>query len=225
MYNKPIVYTIGHSTHSLDYFIELLEEYGINCLADIRSVPESATSPQYNQEALKYSLKKNKIIYLNFGDEFGARQTDPNLLDNKGKLDFDKVRNGKSFKFGLDRIRQGVEIEYVIAIMCSESEPLDCHRFSMVSVGLEREGFEVRHILKDKTIKTNFELKKALVKKYDKKLPQKDLFNPDVTFEEQLEVAFRIKNKEIGYVPSLHNQKEEISKSTGTINASLISTR
>ncbi len=199
--DKPVIYTIGHSTHQPEYFLELIHEYGINCLADVRSVQTSAKSPQYDQEPFKTFLKKNKIIYLNFAEEFGDRQTDPDLLDSKGKLDFDKVRNRRLFKSGLDRIRQGVEIGYVIAIMCSESDPLDCHRFSMVSVGLEDDGFDVRHILKDKTIKSNLELENALVRKYDKKLPQKDLFNPDISFEMQLKVAYRLKNKEIGYVP------------------------
>lgn len=201
MEDKPTIYTIGHSTHHPDYFLDLLREYNINCLVDVRSDPESEKNPQYDQEPLKNFLKKNKIIYLNFAEEFGARQTDPDLLDNEGMLDFDKVRKRRLFKSGLDRIRQGNEIGYIFAIMCSESEPLNCHRFSMVSVGLEEDGFEVKHILKDKTIKTNSELKNALVKKYAKKLPQKDLFNPDITFEQQLKEAYRLKNKEIGYVP------------------------
>jgi len=93
--------------------------------------------------------------------------------------------------------------------MCSESEPLDCHRFSMVSVGLVKDGFEVKHILKDKTIKTNAELEDALIKKYEKKLPQKDLFNPDISNEEQLKEAYRLKNDEIGYSRYSNNQTEE----------------
>jgi uncharacterized protein (DUF488 family) len=209
MEDKPTIYTVGHSTHQIDYFLELLREYGVNCLVDVRSVAASAYNPQYNQEPFKNFLKKNKITYLHFAEEFGARQTDPDLLDKDGKLDFEKVRKGRLFKSGLDRIWQGVEKGYVIAIMCSESEPLDCHRFSMVSVGLEKDGFEVKHILKDKTIKTNAELEDALIKKYEKKLPQKDLFNPDISNEEQLKEAYRLKNKEIGYSRYSNNQTEE----------------
>jgi uncharacterized protein (DUF488 family) len=207
--DKPIVYTIGHSTHQLDYFLELIKEYGVNCVVDVRSVPASAYNPQYNQEPLKIFLINHNITYLHFAEEFGARQIDPDLLDDEGKLDFDKVRKSFLFKKGLERIWLGVEKGFTIAIMCSEGEPLDCHRFSMVSFGLEKDGFEVMHILKDKSTKSNAELEKDLLKKYEKKLPQKSLFEPDITVEDQLKAAYRLKNKEIGYSPYSRNQKEE----------------
>ncbi|MCL2289134.1 MAG: DUF488 domain-containing protein [Bacteroidetes bacterium] len=206
--DKPIIYTIGHSTHSLEYFLELLREYGIDCIVDIRSVPASAYNPQFNQEPFKNFLKRNKITYLPFAEEFGARQTDPDLLDNSGKLDFEKVRKTWSFKNGLERIWIGVE-KYKIAIMCSEGEPLDCHRFSMVSLGLVNDGFEVKHILKDKSLKSNSELEKDLLKQFEKKIPQINIFEPDITIDDQLKAAYRLKNKEIGYSPYSNNQKEE----------------
>jgi len=199
--DTPVIYTIGHSTHHADYFLELLREYGVNCIIDVRSVAASSYNPQYNEEPFKNFLKNNKIIYMHFAEEFGARQTDPNLLDDEGKLDFDKVRKSWLFKNGLERVWQGVEKGYVMALMCSESEPLDCHRFSMVSIGLEEDGFEVKHILKDKSVKTNKELETELMNKFEKKLPQSDLFNPNITTEMQLKVAYRLKNQEIGYSP------------------------
>lgn len=205
--DKPIVYTIGHSTHPIDYFLELLREYNINCIVDVRSVPASAYNPQFNKEPFKSFLKSHQISYLSFAEEFGARQTDSSLLDENGQLDFVLVRKSFVFKQGLERIWQGIEKNFVIAVMCSESEPLDCHRFSMVSVGLEKDGIEVKHILKDKSVKTNTELEQTLLKKYEKKLPQSDLFNV-VTIEEQLAVAYRLKNKEIGYSPYSIGEKE-----------------
>lgn len=207
--DTPVIYTIGHSTHPTDYFLDLLREYGVNCLIDVRSVAASSYNPQYNEEPFKNFLKSNKIIYMHFAEEFGARQTDPILLDAEGKLDFDKVRKSWLFKNGLERVWQGIEKGYVMAIMCSESEPLNCHRFSMVSVGLEKDGFEVKHILKDKSIKTNRELEAELMNKYGKKLPQSDLFNPNITTEDQLKVAYRLKNQEIGFAPNLITKKEE----------------
>ncbi len=206
--DKPTVYTIGHSTHQLDYFLELLRKYSVNCVIDVRSVPASSYNPQYNQEYFREFLKNNNIKYLHFAEEFGARQTDPDLLDEEGKLDFEKVRKTWIFNNGLERIWQGVEKGFIIAIMCSESEPIDCHRFSMVSVGLEKDGFDVKHILKDKTLKSNSELEKELLKKFEKKLPQINLFEPDITVEQQLKAAYRLKNKEIGYSPYTYNQKE-----------------
>ena len=186
MENKPIIYTVGHSTHQLDYFLELLKEYGVTCLIDVRSVAASSYNPQYNQEPLKNFLKSNGITYLHFAEEFGARHTDPDLLDDEGKVDFTKVRKSWAFKNGVERIWQGLDKGFTISLMCSESEPLDCHRFSMVSIALDKDGFDVKHIMKDKSIKTNAELESQLLKKYDKKLPKPDMFNPNVSLDDQL---------------------------------------
>jgi uncharacterized protein (DUF488 family) len=199
--DKPVIYTVGHSTHQLDFFLSLLKEYNINCLIDVRSVAASSYNPQYNQEPLKNYLKNQGITYLHFPDEFGARFNDPDLLDDDYRVDFEKVRKTFAFKNGMERLWQGVDKGFVIALMCSESEPLDCHRFSMVSVGLIRDGFEVKHILKDKTLKEHKELENVLLKKYDKKLPKPDMFNPNVSIDDQLKEAYKLKNKEIGFSP------------------------
>ncbi len=199
--DKPVIYTVGHSTHQLDYFLSLLQEYNVNCLIDVRSVAASSYNPQYNQEPLKNYLKNNGITYLHFPEEFGARFTDPDLLDDEGKVDFERVRKTFTFKNGMERLWQGVDKGFVITLMCSESEPLDCHRFSMVSVGLIKDGFEVKHILKDKTLKEHKELENVLLKKYDKKLPKPDMFNPQVSIDDQLKEAYKLKNKEIGFSP------------------------
>jgi uncharacterized protein (DUF488 family) len=209
MENKPIIYTVGHSTHQLDYFLELLKEYGVTCLIDVRSVAASSYNPQYNQEPLKNFLKSNGITYLHFAEEFGARHTDPDLLDDEGKVDFAKVRKSWAFKNGVERIWQGLDKGFTISLMCSESEPFDCHRFSMVSIALDKDGFDVKHIMKDKTLKTNADLENQLLKKYDKKLPKPDMFNPNVTLDDQLKEAYRLKNKEIAFSPYSKLPQEE----------------
>jgi len=209
MENKPIIYTIGHSTHQLDYFLELLKEYGVTCLIDVRSVAASSYNPQYNKEPLTNFLKRNGIQYLHFAEEFGARHTDPDLLDDEGKVDFAKVRKSWAFKNGVERIWQGLDKGFVISLMCSESEPFDCHRFSMVSIALDKDGFDVKHILKDKTLKTNADLENQLLKKYDKKLPKPDMFNPNVTLYDQLKEAYRMRNKEIAFSPYSKLPQEE----------------
>lgn len=199
---KPALYTIGHSTHPLEYFLELLSRQSVNCVIDVRSVAASAYNPQYNKEPLSNFLKNNGIEYLHFAEEFGARHTDPDLLDEDGKVDFEKVRNSWNFKKGVERLWQGVDRGYTIALMCSESEPLDCHRFSMISMTLQKDGFEVKHILKDATLKSNADLEWQLLKMYDKKIPKPNIFEPHVTTEDQLKVAYRLRNKDIAYSPS-----------------------
>ena len=209
MENKPIIYTVGHSTHQLDYFLELLKEYGVTCLIDVRSVAASSYNPQYNKEPLTNFLKRNGIQYLHFAEEFGARHTDPDLLDDEGKVDFAKVRKSWAFKNGVERIWLGLDKGFVISLMCSESEPFDCHRFSMVSIALDKDGFDVKHIMKDKSLKTNADLENQLLKKYDKKLPKPDMFNPNVSLDDQLKEAYRLRNKEIAYSPYSKLPQEE----------------
>ncbi|MGB4774809.1 MAG: DUF488 domain-containing protein [Daejeonella sp.] len=209
MENKPIIYTVGHSTHQIDYFLELLRDYGITCLIDVRSVAASSYNPQFNKESLTNFLKRNGIQYLHFAEEFGARHNDPDLLDNEGKVDFEKVRKSWTFKNGVERIWQGIDKGFTISLMCSESEPFDCHRFSMVSIALDKDGFNVNHIMKDKTLKSNADLENQLIKKYDKKLPKPDMFNPNVTLEDQLKEAYRLRNKEIAFSPYSKLLQEE----------------
>lgn len=193
------IYTIGHSTHEIDYFVELLTTHGINCVVDVRSVAASAYNPQYNQLPLAAYLKIYDIFYMHFEEEFGARQVEPEVLDRQGQVDFEKVQQTDTFQKGVQRLQKGLDKGFRIALMCSESNPLECHRFSMVAVDLARQGFNLLHILKDKTLLTQTELEAQLMDKYAKKLPVPDLFNPNVTEEDRLKAAYRCCNREIGY--------------------------
>ena len=56
---KPIIYTVGHSTHQIDYFVELLKEHSVNCVIDVRSLAASTYNPQFNKEPLCNFLKKS----------------------------------------------------------------------------------------------------------------------------------------------------------------------
>ncbi len=207
---KPIIYTVGHSTHQIDYFLELLQKYSVNCLVDVRSVAASSYNPQYNKEPLSNFLKNHGVTYMHFAEEFGARHTDPDLLDDEGKVDFEKVRKSWNFKNGVERLWLGLDKGFTIALMCSEGEPFDCHRFSMVSIALEKDGFDVKHIVKDKTLKSNSELERQLLKKYDKKIPKPTMFEPDITKEDQLKAAYRLRNKEIAFSPYTKQPAEQL---------------
>lgn len=196
------LFTIGHSTHEINYFVDLLKAYDVNCVVDVRTLAASRFNPQYNKSALSASLRDNKITYIHMPEEFGARHTDPSLLTN-GRVDFDKVRKSESFKKGVERIRHGVNKGFTIALMCAEAEPLECHRFSMISVALKDE-FDIVHILKDKSSITQLDLEGELLKKYKKKLLTSDLFQSAHTYGERLKAAFRLANDEIGYSADAH---------------------
>jgi uncharacterized protein (DUF488 family) len=198
--NRPVIYTVGHSIHQPDYFLELLQEYGIDCLVDVRSVAASHHNPQYNKKPLSNYLRQNRVTYMHFAEEFGARRTEPELLDDEGRVDFEKVRQSPNFQNGIERLREGINKGFTITLMCAESDPLSCHRFSLISVALAQNGFNVVHILKDKTTKTHAQLENQLLEKYDKKIPESDLFT-ELTADGRLKAAYRLLNKDIAFSP------------------------
>ena len=196
---NKILFTIGHSKHEIDYFIHLLKMNKINCLIDVRSNPYSRIAPQFNKESLANSLKANHIIYLHFEKEFGARKTDTSLIDLENKVDYSRVRETEEFKEGVKRVFEGLEKGYNIALMCSEANPFDCHRFVMIAYYFVREGVKVNHILKDGNTVDNNELEKELLKKYSKVLPVNDLFTNNITDKLRLELAYRLRNRDIAF--------------------------
>lgn len=203
------LYSIGHSSQSLEDFLNLLAVHGVNCVIDVRSVPASKYSPQFNQESLKYFLKSHDVQYLHFGDEFGARRTD--CLDENEQVDFEKAVETPLFKKGVERVMKGLEKGFRIAFMCSEADPLECHRFSLVSRYFYERGIDVQHILKDASLVSQADLEKEMIasflhsRKYH--LSEVDYLFGSYTEEEQRKDAYRLKNKEIGYKPKL--QEEE----------------
>lgn len=205
----PIVFTIGHSTHEMEAFTGLLNKHGINCLIDVRSTPYSRVAPQFNKESLSASLKEAGILYTHFEKEFGARYTKPSLLDEEGKVDFDKVRASAEFRQGVQRLRKALELGYTVALMCSEGNPFDCHRFSMISYQLVKEGLRVQHLLAGGEVVENSALEEQLLQKYHKKLPQTNLFET-VTRETQIEAAYRLRGKDVAFSTSKANSEEEV---------------
>jgi uncharacterized protein (DUF488 family) len=192
------LYTVGHSIYEIEDFIKLLQNNNINTIVDVRSTPYSKFAPQYNKELLKQYLKQNAICYIYMGDTLGARYEDKNLLFNDGKVSFKKVQETKNFQDGIVRLERGIEKGYNISLMCSEKEAFDCHRFGLISEFLSKISINVNHIYPDKII-PHKELEQKLLKKYEKKIPSVDLFNPNIRIEEQLNLAYELRNIDIAY--------------------------
>ena len=194
-----LIYTLGHSNHTIDFFRELIEKFKINCVIDVRTVAASAYNPQFNKEPLLNYLKRYNISYLHFAEEFGARHVEKELLDDEGKVDFDKVRKSKKFLLGVERLKDILRKGFTIALMCSEADPFDCHRFSLISYHLVKSGFSVKHILKDKTVIDNAKLESSLLEKYSKKISRPSLFNQNISDADRINEAYKLKNKQIAY--------------------------
>jgi len=196
-------YTIGHSNHTIEKFVDLLRQHKIAYLADVRSSPYSQHVPQFNKEILDKELKKVGIKYLHLGKELGARYTDAQLLFEDGGVDFEKVRNTPNFKAGINRIIDGISQNFRIALMCTEKDPLDCHRFVLVSYALKMAGINVVHILEDGSTVPNEVIEDRLLQKKKKNANQPSLFDgPEKVVrlkEDLLEEAYRERNIDIAY--------------------------
>lgn len=192
------IFTIGHSTHPIELFLKLVQSNGINCIVDVRSIPASRFNPQYNKKALQNSLAENNILYMHFEKEFGARQTNPAVLNDAGQVDFEKVRHSSDFRNGITRLKDGTQKGYTIALMCAEAEPLECHRFGMITPALKESGFDVRHILKDNSLLSTEDLEVQLLQKFKKKISVTDMY---ADTREQLRTAYKLLNASMGYKP------------------------
>lgn len=194
-----IIYTIGHSTHTFEYFLHILQSHGIDCVVDVRSIAASRFNPQYNKKSFQDSLKKNDILYMHFDKEFGARQSNSLILNSAGQVDFEKVRKSPDFLNGIERLKEGIRKGYTVCLMCAEAEPLDCHRFGMITPALKNTGFNVKHILKDNTLISTEELENKLLEKFKKKLADTDRYTNRI---EKLKHAYQLLNEKIGYKAS-----------------------
>ena len=196
------LYTVGHSNGTSEEILSLLRLAGVNCLVDVRSIPASSYNPQFNKEALSSFLRLNGILYLHFGEEFGARRTD-SIVD--GQVNFEKAVTTDSFLRGVERINNGLAKGFTISLMCSEAKPLACHRFSMVSRYFYEHGIDVKHILHSKEIKPHEELEQEMIlaylNKHNSKLREVDAMFGDYSIEDRRRDAYRLKNIEIGYRP------------------------
>jgi uncharacterized protein (DUF488 family) len=141
----PTILTIGHSRHSLERFIALLEGAGATGVADVRSAPVSRFSPHFNKAALAASLGARNIDYVFLGKQLGGRP-EPTVMYTQGVADYEKMAASPEFKAGIARLIEASQ-QHRVAAMCSEADPLDCHRCLLVARALAEDGIEIGHVL------------------------------------------------------------------------------
>ena len=228
--DKRQLFSVGHSNQSIDEFFQLLESQRIDCILDVRSMPYSKYTPQFNEELLKAWLNQHGVLYVPFGKHFGARRSDclketefvkKGVREKKPQVNFELGVTTPDFLNGVERLNKALEQKRRVSLMCSEADPLGCHRFSFVSRYFYDLGWDVQHIMRnddtgDPVIHSHQELEKAMILDYVKRNKLKSVggqmsdslffdFGDGYTEEQQRIDAYRLKNHEIGWIPAYDN--------------------
>lgn len=148
VHDKLFAFTIGHSNHTADVFLGLLLNHRVEQVVDVRSSPHSRFNPQFNRKRLKAALEAAGLGYEFMGEGLGGRPADPRCYDAEGRVQYDRLAETEAFKAGIRHVirRAG---DHRVALMCSEKEPLHCHRTLLIARVLTEGGLGISHILPD----------------------------------------------------------------------------
>ena len=187
-----LVFTIGHSTHSYEHFLLLLRSVGITAVADVRTTPFSRHFPQFNETELRSELKLDGVSYVFLGKELGGRPSNKNFYCD-GIADYEKMAKTDVFENGIKRVLEGAR-KFRIALMCSEHDPLDCHRCLLVGRALAEAGVKLVHILGDGSLTKHEAIEEQLLSLAGRS--SGDLLMND---SERLSAAYRARSLKVAY--------------------------
>ena len=182
----PVIYTIGHSNHTEETFMALLGRHDITAVVDVRSMPYSRYTPQFNRQILKDRLNELDIVYHFMGKWLGGRSDDPSDYDPDGQVQYDLLSKTAQFQDGLQSVVRGAK-DHHIALMCSESRPEDCHRSLLLAEELRNQYqvVDLVHILPDGETQTHEALRNRIAQR-DEDVRQPDMF---LSSEEKIAIA------------------------------------
>lgn len=186
------VLTIGHSTLPYERFLALLRRWLVTAVADVRTAPYSRYSPHFNQDVLRKELRQDGIAYVFLGEELGGRPKDKQLFCD-GVADYEKMACVADFTRGLTRVVEGAK-KYRIAMMCSEHDPLDCHRCLLIGRALHAQGVVVRHILSDGSLVDQASVEDRLMEL--SRQADDDLF---ADRNQRVAIAYRVRAVKVAY--------------------------
>lgn len=212
---KITIFTIGHSNHETDWFVDLLERCSIECVVDVRSVPYSRWRPQFNKKEIAPLLNGRGMDYVFLGNELGGRVENPKYY-SKGRIVYEKILSDDNmsspFRSGIWKVTE-LSRRKRIVLMCAEKDPLQCHRALLIArelVGPRDDGHdrEVRHILANGQSEDHaFTVKRlcgdSRIRKEYEKTRQGDLLSDSAAFENEMssleDFAYRMRGHEVAY--------------------------
>ncbi|MDD2191183.1 MAG: DUF488 domain-containing protein [Bacteroidales bacterium] len=158
---ETTLYSIGHGNKSIEEFKKELFSFGIDYIVDVRSMPYSKWNPDFNRLNMEKIFKKS---YTYMGDVLGGLPEDKTFHDSEGKFLYGVMAEKDSFKKGLQRLIIANEKQIKIAIMCSESNPSDCHRSKLIGEELLKIGISIKHIIGQYKVKSQEKVRLEVTK-------------------------------------------------------------
>ena len=143
------IWTIGHSTRSLEEFLNLLRSFDIATVADVRHFPGSRKYPHFNQASMEVTLPQHHINYVHLIKLGGRRKASPDSINTAWK---NSAFRGYADYMQTDTFKEGITelVDHALhqrtACLCSEAVWWRCHR-SLIADYLKVQGWEVMHIM------------------------------------------------------------------------------
>ncbi|WP_103004004.1 DUF488 family protein [Hoylesella timonensis] len=179
---EGFLFSIGHGNKDVSELIEQLHHFNIEYLIDVRSVPYSKFHPQFNKEQLMHSINQiGNIKYVYMGDVLGGLPKDE-LCKTNGKMDYDKMKQRPVFQKGIQRLLVANEKKIKTCIMCSESNPADCHRTKLIGEVLREHHINLLHICTSHEKKIIIKSQQEVINEITKGNNLCDLFGNVTTF-------------------------------------------
>lgn len=195
MNRKPrTVHTIGHSDLDREKLMDRLEQDGVELVVDVRSAPYSRHAPQFNREELAGAIGQRGIGYIHMGDELGGRPREDRLYDEQGRASYRLMALEPKFQEGVSQLAQ-TAMELRLALLCTEGDPLKCHRALLAVPALEQAGVPVVHITGDGKDMSHKELMGRLTAAWG--LPRLD--EPGMTERQMVDRAVESQARRVAY--------------------------
>jgi uncharacterized protein (DUF488 family) len=149
MASLPVVWTVGHSTRTVETLVGLVRAHGVTTVADVRTVPRSRHNPQWNRDGLVDALGTHGLGYVHLPGLGGLRHPRRDSVNtglrNAGFRGYADYMQTEAFEKNLAALVQRAQSE-AMAVMCAEAVPWRCHR-SLIADALTARGIRVEHIV------------------------------------------------------------------------------
>jgi uncharacterized protein (DUF488 family) len=138
-------FTLGHSNHTMEAWLDLVRQHGVDVVVDTRSSPYSKFVRQFDRELIQPAVEAAGARYLFLGAEVGGRPASPDYYDASGRVVYGRLRSDARFQNGIDRLENGIA-RFRVALLCGEEDPTHCHRRLLIGRVLVERGYTMLHI-------------------------------------------------------------------------------